>query len=58
MKFAVDWFAVVPGEIYPRMFLAGADCPPALADDAERAGVLAVGAAAEPEAKPRRRGRQ
>lgn len=46
MKFVRDIKAVIPGEVYPRDFLKGADVPPALQDQA-----IAEGWAEKPDPK-------
>lgn len=40
MKLNSDFYAVLPGEIYPQTFAAGTDCPPALVEVAQSLGLV------------------
>lgn len=46
MKFSQEFTGVIAGEIYPRVFAPGEDCPPELLDAAK-----AIGAIEKPKAK-------
>lgn len=53
MKLVFDWFAVPPGEIYPRTLPAGSQCPDGLEDLAIAAGVAEAPRNARASRKPR-----
>lgn len=40
MKFSQEFTGVIDGEIYPRVFAPGEDCPPELLDAAKSVGAL------------------
>lgn len=40
MKFSQEFTGVVDGEIYPRLFAPGEDCPPELLDAAKSVGAV------------------
>jgi hypothetical protein len=49
MKFSQQFLGVIDGEIYPRMFEPGEDCPPELLEAAKSVG--AVQSPAKPASK-------
>jgi hypothetical protein len=49
MKFTQEFFGVIEGEIYPRVFAPGEDCPPELLEAAKSVG--AVQSPAKPASK-------
>lgn len=59
MKFTHQFFGVVDGEIYPRVFEPGETCPPELLEAAKAVGAVAEEEAASPvEPATRKRGRK
>jgi hypothetical protein len=52
-RFAKEWFAVPPGEIYPVTYCPGDVCPDALAEEARALGLLETDEPA-PQPKPRK----
>ena len=40
MKFTKEFYAVEPGEIYPKMFAVGDDCPEELEESAAEQGAI------------------
>lgn len=51
MKFSQEFIGVVDGEIYPRVFAPGEDCPPELLEAAKSVGAVEAPAKAAPKAK-------
>lgn len=51
MKFAEPFIGVVDGEVYPRHFEPGEECPPELLEAAKALGVLAAPAKPAPKSK-------
>jgi hypothetical protein len=48
MKFTQEFFGVIDGEIYPRVFAPGEDCPPELLEAAKSVGAVADEAPRKP----------
>lgn len=46
-KLSKDLFAVIPGEVYPKLFEAGTECPKELVELAKSIGVLEMKSAPE-----------
>lgn len=51
MKFSQQFFGVIEGEIYPRVFKPGEDCPPELLEAAKSVGAVETPAKPAPKTK-------